>query len=145
MSTTPWTSIYPDGPASAAAGGIIGAPGAGGNAAYPGMPVGAVPIHRTLRIAAAGTYPIWAPPPDRRFIVANAFISTDTAMRVALVEEVDVAGAEIVDGYFAASGGASPNLVPVPYPADVAGSVVRVVTGAAGNVRIRVGGWEVPA
>ena len=72
-------------------------------------------------------------------------ISTDTAMRVALVEETDSAGAEVVDGYFAANGGASSNLVPVPYPAKVLGAVLRVVTAGAGNVRVRVGGWEEPA
>lgn len=142
MSETPWISIYPDGPNSVLGGGPI-AGGPGGNAAFPGMPEGAVPVHRTLRIAAAGTYAIWTPPADRRFVVASAFVSADTAMRVALVEEVDAAGNEVMDGYFAANGGASPNLVPVPYPAKVKGSVLRVVTGGAGNVRVRVSGWEV--
>lgn len=144
MSTTPWASIYPDGPNSAAAGGGIAAAPAG-NAAYPGMPEGAVPVHRTLHIAAAGIVALWAAPANRRWVLASAFISTDTAMRVALVEEVDAAGNEVIDGYFAANGGASPNMVPVPYPAKTVGSVLRIVTAAAGNVRVRVSGWEVPA
>ena len=142
MSTTPWTDIYPDGPSSRPASGAPGVAPAAGNAAYPGMPADATPVHRRLRITAAGTYAIWSPPADRRFVVASAMMSTDTAMRIALVEETDAPGAEVVDGYFGANGGATPNLVPVPIPAQTLGSVLRVVTAGAGNVRVRVSGWE---
>ncbi len=136
-----WTAIYPDGPpgsASAEAGAI----GAGGNPLYPGMPEGASPVHRDLAVAAAGTYTVWTPSPGTRAVVASAFVSTDTAMRVALCDGSDGAGRRIVDGYFAASGGAAANLVPVPYPADLAGTPIVLVTAGAGNVRVRVSGWE---
>ena len=166
MSRTPWTAIYPDGPNSRAAAadaapgaapagnaaypgaapaGNAAYPGAApaGNAAYPGMPAGATPVHRTLRNnAAAGTFTIWAPPADRRFVVASAMISTDSAMRIALVESSDDPGNEIVDGNFAAFGGAAPNLVPVPIPAKVLGAPLLAVIPFAGDVRIRVSGWE---
>lgn len=141
MPVVPFTDIYPDGPHSgAAAGGYEGA--SGGNPDYPGMPVGAVPTSRDVTIAAASTTALWAPAPGRRFVLASAFVSTDTAMRVALVDDADVQGQRPVDGYFAANGGASPNLVPVPYVAKNAGNVLRVVTSAAGNVKVRVTGWE---
>ena len=141
MSRTPWTDIYPDGPNSRAVGvGSSAVPA--GNGAYPGMPAGATPVHRRLRITAAGTYAIWSPAADRRFVVASVMISTDTAMRIALVEGTDSPGREVVDGYFGANGGATPNLVPVPIPAQTLGAVLRVVTATAGNVRVRVSGWE---
>lgn len=142
MSGIPATSIYPMGPSSGV--GPDGAPLApAGNQLYPGMPDGASPIHRDVLITTATTTALWSPSPGRRFILASAFISTDTAMRIALVDENDVQGSRPVDGYFGANGGASPNLVPVPYVSDLAGNRLRVVTGAAGNVRVRVSGWEV--
>jgi hypothetical protein len=141
MSRVQWTSIYPDAPDSAEAD-AAGA-GAGGNDQYPGMPVGATPIHRDLLVAAAGVVPIWTPGNGARFILASAFISSDTTMRVALVDEADIQGSRPVDQYVAANGGSSPNLVPVPYPSKNVGNALRVVTSALGNVRIRVSGWEV--
>lgn len=138
---TPFTSIYPDGPVgSPAAGGGDG--GSAGNPLYPGMPAGAIPVERDITIAAASTIAIWSPAPSRRFVLASAFLSTDTAMRIAIVDDLDIQGQRPVDGYFAASGGASPNLVPVPYVAKTAGAPLRVVTAANGNVKVRVSGWE---
>lgn len=137
---TQFTAIYPDGPVgSAAAGGGVGGEG---NPLYPGMPPGATPIERDITITAASTPTIWAPAPSRRFVLASAFVSTDTAMRVAIVDDIDIQGQRPVDGYFGANGGASPNLVPVPYVAKAAGAPLRVVTAAAGNVKVRVSGWE---
>lgn len=147
MPAVQWTSIYPDGAGSAAAGSEWGAGGGGadaGNPLYPGMPVGATPVHKDIVIAAAGANAIWTPLAGNRFILASAFISTDAAMRVALVDDLDIQGQRPVDGYFGANGGASPNLVPVPYPAKAVGNSLKVVTSAAGNVRVRVSGWEVP-
>lgn len=143
MPAVPWTSIYPDGAGTAAAGGAdAGFATPDANQQYPGMPLGASPVHRDVVIAAAGTTAIWTPGAGSRFILASAFISTDTAMRVALVDDADIQGSRPVDGYFGANGGASPNLVPVPYPSKNVGNSLRVVT-AAGNVRVRVSGWEV--
>lgn len=142
MANVPFTAIYPDGPAgsaAAAAGGDLGGPG--GNLQYPGMPAGASPVHRDIVAAAAGTYDVWDPGAGYRFVVASAFISASAAGRVALVDDVDVQGSRIADADFAANGGASPNLVPVPYPAKLAGNKVRVVTTVVGNTRIRVSGW----
>jgi hypothetical protein len=145
MAGIPFTAIYPDGPGTAAATGEAGtAFDAGGNPDYPGMPAGASPIHRDYAASGAGTYAVWTPGAGRRFVLASAFISTDTANRVALVDGTDAAGSRIVDAYFAANGGASPNLVPVPYPSAVAGQSLALVV-AGGNVRVRVSGWEVPA
>jgi hypothetical protein len=142
MPYTPWTNIYPDGPASAGSAGLPAAAGGGGNAAYPGMPEGATPVHRDFTTALAGTYSIWSPTPSRRFILASAFLSSDTAMRIALIDDTDIQGNRPVDQYAVAGGGSSPNLVPVPYPSKVVGAPLRLVTAAAGNVRIRVSGWE---
>lgn len=144
MSNLPFTSIYPLAPGSVAAdGSVVGA--ASGNLEYPGMPEGASPVHRDLAVAAAGTVTVWDPGAGSRFVLASAFVSTDTAMRVALVDENDVQHSRPVDGYFGANGGASPNLVPVPYASRTIGNRLRVVTAAAGNVRVRVSGWTVAA
>lgn len=141
MSGVPFTNIYPTGPGVDPATGEVstGAPEA--NELYPGMPVGSSPIHKDVTITAAATTTLWDPGPGLKFVLASAFISTDTAMRVALVDETDVQGSRPVDGYFGANGGASPNLVPVPYASKLAGQRLRVVTGAAGNVKVRVSGW----
>lgn len=143
MSTgIPFTAIYPDGPVGSAAGGASGG-GDVGNPLFPGMPAGATPIHRDVTITAAGTTDLWVPQAGNRFILASAFISTDTAMRVALVDSLDTVNQRPVDGYFGANGGAAPNLIPVPYPSKAAGNVLRVVTAQNGNVKVRVSGWEV--
>jgi hypothetical protein len=75
-------------------------------------------------------------------VLASAFLSSDAAMRVAIVDDLDVQGQRPVDQLVAANGGSSPNLVPVPYAAKTPGSTFRVVSGGAGNVRVRVSGWE---
>lgn len=144
MSGIPFTNIYPTGPGVDPVTGEVSAGGAVGNELYPGMPVGASPIHKDVTIAAAGTVTLWDPGPGLQIVLASAFISTDTAMRVAIVDESDVQGQRPVDGYFGANGGASPNLVPVPYVSKLAGNRLRVVTGAAGNVKVRVSGWTQP-
>lgn len=143
MPTVPFTAIYPDGPVGAL--GTSSAGGAGGeaNPAYPGLPAGASPIHRDVTITTAATTALWTPAPGRRFVLLSAFISTDTAMRVAIVDDVDVAGRRPVDGYFGANGGASPNLIPAPYVSTNPDNVARVVTAANGNVKVRVSGYEV--
>lgn len=142
MPYVPWTSIYPDGPGSAGVDGPAGA-AAAGNPAYPGMPEGATPVHRDVVITTATTTPIWTPAANRRIVLASAFVSSDTAMRVALVDDSDVQNQRPVDQYVAANGGSSPNLVPVPYVAKAVGNSLKVVTASAGNVRVRVSGWEV--
>lgn len=142
MPTVQFTDVYPDGPATVAAGGGSGG-GSATNDLYPGMPVGATPIERDVTIAAAGTTAVWTPSAvSKKIVLASAFVSTDTAMRVAIVDALDVQGQRPVDGYFGANGGASPNLVPVPYVVKAAGNVLYVVTAGAGNVKVRVQGWE---
>lgn len=135
-----FSDIYPVTAAAAAASGDTqAAPTV--NDDFPGMPVGATPVHKDVTIAAAGTTTLWDPGAGTVFVLASAFLSTDTAMRVALVDESDIQGNRPVDGYFGANGGASPNLVPVPYQSKLAGNRLRVVTGGAGNVKVRVSGW----
>lgn len=145
MGSVPFSAIYPDGPGTAAALGVEGGAAGEANPAYPGMPAGATPIHRDKVITTATTTTIWTPGAGRKFVLASAFVSTDTAMRVALVDDTDTEGQRPVDGSFATSGGASPNLVPVPYVSRNAGNPLRVVTGAVGRVSVRVSGWEVDA
>jgi hypothetical protein len=140
-----FTAIYPDGPGSAAAGGEGGPAGSDVNPLYPGMPVGATPVHKDNVYTAAGTYPLWAPSSGMRFVLTSAFLVVSAAGRVALVDDLDIPGSRPVDGDFGANGGATPNLVPVPYPSKTAGNPLRVVTTVAGNTRVRVSGWEVPA
>lgn len=143
MGGIPFANIYPDGPGSAAqGGGVDGTPI--GNPQYPGMPAGASPVHRDVTITTAATTTIWTPSSGMRFVLASAIISTDTAMRVAIVDDSDIQGQRPVDGGFSAFGGVSPNLVPVPYPAKSVGNALKVVTSGVGIVRVRVSGWEVP-
>lgn len=141
MPAIAFTSIYPDGPGSEAAGGAAQADAAG-NPLYPGMPAGATPVERDVSIAAAGTWPVWTPSANKRFVLVSAFLSTDTAMRVALVDDQDVQGQRPVVARFGANGGASPNLLPAPYVGKSAGNVLRAVTSALGNVEVSVRGWE---
>jgi hypothetical protein len=136
----PFTNIYPDGPAGGA-GTSTPAASANVNAQFPGMPAGASPVHNDIAVSAAGTVDLWAPPTNKRFVLASAFISSDTAMRVALVDGSDIQGSRIVDQYVAANGGSAPNLVPVPEPSSSPGQPLRLVTAGAGNVRVRVSGW----
>lgn len=142
MSNVPFSAIYPD-KAGADGGSAGGATGSSGNPLYPGMPEGATPIHRDKLITAAATTALWTPGAGRSFVLASAFVSSDTAMRVALVDDADLEGQRPVDQYVAANGGSSPNLVPVPYKSKNAGNALRIVTAAVGNVRVRVSGWEV--
>ncbi len=145
MAGVPFTAIYPDGPGTEAAGGAGGTAQELLNALYPGMPIGATPVHRDNVYAAAGTYVLWQPSAGNRFVLTSAFLVVSAAGRVALVDDVDIPGSRPVDGDFAANGGATPNLVPVPYPSKTAGNPLRVVTTVVGNTRVRVSGWEVPS
>lgn len=143
MPAVPFSAIYPDGPNTQAAGGPVPT-GAGGadNPLFPGMPAGATPIDRDITIVAAGTYVLWQPAAGRKFVLTRAMVSTDTPMRIALIDQNDQQGARPVDGYFGANGGATPNLVPVPYVSQNAGNALQVVTSALGNVKVAISGWE---
>lgn len=134
MPDVPFSAIYPYGP---------GAPGPLINPLYPGMPVGATPITRDIELTAVGTFVIWDPGANRTFILASAFISSDTAGRIKLIDNDDLQGQRPVGQWIGANGGSSPNLVPVPYPAKKPGNQLKVVSTVAGNVAIRVSGWEV--
>lgn len=145
MSTgIPFTNVYPDGPLAASA--RDDALAAGLNVDFPGMPAGATPIHKDLTLSAAtpaGGTELWRPSaPDKRLVLASAFISGSAAGRVAIVDDQDVQGQRPVDQDVAASGGSSPNLVPVPYVAKTAGAPLRVVSTIVGTTRVRVSGWE---
>lgn len=145
MASTPWTAIYPDGPGTAAQGGGP-ASADSGNPLYPGMPAGATPIHRDATYLAAGTYTLWAPSSGARFVCSSVMVSTDTAMRIAVVDGADLPGSRIVDGAFGANGGVSKNQVPTPYPSKSVGNPVQVVVGAAPGaigVKVSADGWEV--
>jgi hypothetical protein len=144
MSGIPFTAIYPNGPGSAAAG---GAAVDAGNPAYPGMPAGSSPIHKDATYLAPSTYTLWQPSSGNRFVLAHAMVSTDAAMRIALVDGADIPGSRPVDGSFSVNGGAIENGVPVPYPSKTVGNPLLVVVGGAPGaigVKISVDGWEVP-
>lgn len=156
MPSTQFVDIYPDaaipitGPAGPGLVGDLSSGLTGAMAAalanalnkdYPGLPPGATPDKRDITVTVAGTYDLWSPPADRRVVVTSAFLSTDTAGRIALVDETDVAGRRIAVHYAAANGGASPNLVPAPYELLSAGGRVRVVVAQNGNTFIRVSGY----
>jgi hypothetical protein len=136
-----FTDIYPDGAATQAAGGA-GTPG--NTSPFPDLPEGAMPFDRDITIAAAATTLLYDPGVGQKFYLVSAFLSTDTAMRIALVDEADQINQRPVDGYFGANGGASPNLVPKWYASKLAGNRIRVVTGANGNVKVRVSGFTLP-
>jgi hypothetical protein len=143
MGDLQFVDIYPDARVAPTGPGQSGG-GADVNTDYPGLPPGAVPEAYDKTITAAGTTALWTPPADRRFVVLSAQISTDTAMRVMLVDDVDNEGRRIAGGYFAANGGMSPNLVPAPHEAQTTGAPVRVVTAGAGNVFVVVRGYTKP-
>lgn len=153
---TQFVDIYPDAeiPATGpAAGGLAGDLSTGLTAAvasalasalnenYPGLPPGSTPEPHDITVTVAGTYDLWIPPADRRAVVTSAFISTDTAGRIALVDETDTAGRRIAVHYAAANGGASPNLVPAPYELKAVGGRLRVVVAQNGNTFIRISGY----
>lgn len=135
----PWTGVYPDDPATAAA--LQGYSEPIDQGPFPDLPDGALPFDRDITITTATTTLLFDPGPGQRVYLVSAFVSTDTAMRVAIVDEADIVNQRPVDGYFAANGGASPNLVPKWYEAKLAGNRLRVVTAAAGNVKVRVSGF----
>lgn len=153
----PWEAIYPDAPG--AAGGrdgsvqvsVPGVGGAGGvsvlvdlpgSAQYPGLPEGAQPKHVDLSVSGAGTYDLWVPSSGRRVILTHAMISSDTAQRVAIVEDADIPGRRAVDGYVGASGGLAADLTPAPYVCSV-GQPLRLVVGTGGKVTVTATGYEV--
>jgi len=138
----PFVAIYPDDPY--AAGAPPGAAAALEEGPYPDLPVGALPFDRDLTIAAASTTTIFDPGVGYKFYLVSAFLSTDTAMRVAIIDESDVQNQRPVDGYFGANGGATPNLVPKWYESKSSGNRLRVVTAGAGNVKVRVSGLTLP-
>jgi len=142
MPVVPWTAIYPDGPAGAAIAGGASAEALNENADYPGMPSGATPIHKDIQLTVAGTSDIWIPNSDRRFVLISAFISSDAAGRVALVDDADTQNQRPVDQRLGVNGGSSPNLIPVPYVSKNVGNRLRVVSTVTGNVAVRVSGWE---
>lgn len=143
MPQVPFTSIYPDGPAGSDAAQASSGGGGSGNDLYPGMPAGAIPVHRDLSVSAAGTFTVWTPQAGNRFVLTSALVSTDTAGRIALVDGADMAGFRPVVGRFAANGGAAPNLVPVPYVSKQLGNSLLLVVGTPGNVDVEVRGYEV--
>lgn len=159
MASTQFVDIYPDAPIPATgpqpsglagdiSSGLTGALAAALadalNADYPGLPPGATPEKRDITVTLAGTYDLWVPPADARIVVTSAFISTDTAGRIAIVDETDTANRRVAVHYAAANGGASPNLVPAPYELLSAGGRVRVVVAQNGNTFIRVSGYLKP-
>lgn len=145
MSNTPFTSIYPDDPNAIGLNGQpIGGPGVDTNQDWPGLPPGAVPDSRDITLAAAtlGTA-IWSPAADERLVIVSAYISSDAAGRVAIVEDQDVAGQRIAVQYVGANGGSAPNLVPAPYALSGPGVPVKVVSTVVGNVFVRVSGYTI--
>jgi hypothetical protein len=138
-----FTSLYPDQAGGVdAQGNPVNAPEI--NVDWPGLPPGAVPDSRDITLTAAtgaGGTVLWAPAADERLVIVSAYISSDTAGRVAVVEDQDVQGNRIAVQYVGANGGSSPNLVPAPWPFGTPGTPVRVVSNIAGNVYVRVSGY----
>jgi carbohydrate-selective porin OprB len=134
-----FVDIYPD-PNVAPTGAGQGGSGIA-NPDYPGLPAGAVPDSADKTITTAATTVLWTPPADRRIVVLSVQISTDTAMRIMVVDDVDNEGRRIAGGWFAANGGLSGNLIPAPYEGQTPGAPIRVVTAGAGNVFVVVRGY----
>jgi hypothetical protein len=143
VSDLQFVDIYPDARVAPTGPGT-GDGGADINVDYPGLPPGAVPDSFDKTITVAGTTVLWTPPADRRVVVLSVQLSTDTAMRIMVVDDVDNEGRRIAGGWFAANGGMSPNLVPAPYEGQTAGAPIRVVTSGAGNVFVVVRGYTKP-
>jgi hypothetical protein len=141
----PSTGPAPDGLAGDISTGLTAAMAAALRSAlnedYPGLPPGATPEPHDITVTGPGTFDLWTPPADGRAVVTSAFISTDTAGRIALVDDTDTAGRRIAVHYAPANGGASPNLVPAPYELKAAGGRVRLVVAQAGNTFARVSGY----
>lgn len=140
MPNTPFVDVYPD--ATPAPTGPAPAGSASGNPDWPGLPADAHPesFDVTLVAASLGTI-IVQPTMAQRFVVVSAFISTDVAGRIAIFDDLDIQGRRIAVHYAAANGGASPNLVPAPYPTATPGGPVRVACAGVGNVFVRVSGY----
>src|SRR4051812_17090788 len=112
MPVVPFTAIYPDGPATAAAAGDTSAAAAGSGAfnpgPYPELPLGALPFDRDIQVAAAGTTLVLDPGAGYKFYIVSALLSTDTAMQIKLIDQNDVQGQRALNAFFAANGGATP-------------------------------------
>jgi hypothetical protein len=68
-------------------------------------------------------------------------ISSDTAQRVAVVEDADLPGRRAVDGFVGAFGGLAADLTPAPYVA-APNAPLRLVVGLGGNVTATATGYE---
>ncbi len=139
--TVAFTDIYPDGAAAAAGAAPVSIVN---SSPYPELPAGAIPWDRDLTVAGAATTLLYDPGVGFKFYLVSAVVSTDTANRVAIVDESDVVNQRPVDGFFAANGGMAENLVPKWYESKLAGNRLRLVT-AGGNVKCRASGFSLPA
>jgi len=140
----PFVSIYPDDPNAprGAFGGDAGGPNV--NEEWPGLPPGTSPESIDLTLTAAtpaGGTVLWQPAADERLVVISAYISSDSAGRVAVVDDQDVDDQRVAVQYVGANGGSSPNLNPAPYTTKVPGAPLRVFSTVVGNVFIRVTGY----
>lgn len=104
------------------------------------IPTSPVPgVHKDVTITTATTTTLWTPATGRRFVIEHLEISTDTAMRIAVVDNADSAGQRLAVGWFASNGGLVDN---APKYSGAVDRVLKVVTGGAGNVFVAVDGYE---
>jgi len=92
--------------------------------------------HATYSTAQTDTA-IWTPATDKKFVITDICISTDTAMTITLKD----GGTQIYQWHFAANGGAVLNLQ-TPYESSAANNSLTITTSTDGNVAITVQGYE---
>ncbi len=103
-------------------------------------PPGAVTFHADVTIVGAATTVLYTPSAGARFVITDIVISTDTAGRVMVIDDADVAGQRLRGGYFGANGGLAE--AGTTARSGAVNRVAKVVTGGAGNTFVSVDGYE---
>ena len=106
---------------------------------------GLTAVHKDLTVSGAGaTTAIWTPATGSRAIITSVFVSTDTGMRVAVVDNADTAGNRIMVAPALPAGGSLARFFGDPdgYISNAVNNVIKLVTGAAGTTFVSLDGFE---
>lgn len=101
-------------------------------------------FHQDLTVAAAGAgiSNIWTPATGNRVVINSLFVSADSAMRAAVVDNADTAGNRLVAPYLAANASIGRAYTGDPWKSAAVGNVLKLAYSAAGNVFVSLDGFE---
>lgn len=100
--------------------------------------------HFDLTVAAAATTAIWTPSTGSRIVVNSLFVSSDTQMRVAVVDNADSAGHRLLVAPAIPAGGSLARFFGDPdgFVSSAVGNVIKLVTSGTGTVFVALDGYE---